>query len=87
MILDKPTTVLTPQEIKELSLVLNQLKAEGRLIIFISRKLKEVLALSDRIFVMFDRRLTEASQFRENLSQLGLLMTSSLSMTNNQCSS
>ncbi|MAT75396.1 hypothetical protein CMK14_09685 [Candidatus Poribacteria bacterium] len=87
MILDKPTTVLTPQEIKELSLVLNQLKAEGRLIIFISRKLKEVLALSDRIFVMFDGRLTEASQFRENLSQLGLLMTSSLSMTNNQCSS
>ena len=87
MILDKPTTVLTPQEIKELSLVLNQLKAEGRLIIFISRKLKEVLALSDRIFVMFDGRLTEASQFRKNLSQLGLLMTSSLSMTNNQCSS
>jgi simple sugar transport system ATP-binding protein len=87
LILDKPTTVLTPQEIKELFVVLNQLKAEGRLIILISRKLKEVLVLSDRIFVIFDGRLTEASKFRKNLSQLGLLMTSSLSMTNNQCSS
>ena len=87
MILDKPTTILTPQEIKELFLILNQHKAEGCLIIFISRKRKEVQALSDRIFVIFDGRLTEVSQFRKNLSELGLLRAGSLSMTNNQCSS
>lgn len=87
MILDKPTTILTPQEIKELFMVLNQHKAEDCLIIFISCKRKEVQALSDRIFVIFDGRLTEASQFRKNLSELGLLRTGSLSMTNNQCSS
>jgi len=72
---------------EELFLVLGQLKAEGRLIIFISHKLKEVLDLSDGIFVIFDGRLTEAIQFRKNLLQLGLLMAGSLSMINNQCSS
>ena len=87
MILDEPTTILTPQEIKELFLVLNQHKAEDCLIIFFSCKRKEVQALSGRISVIFDGRLTEASQFRKNLSELGLLRTGSLSMTNNQCSS
>ena len=75
------------EELLLVLVVLGQLKAEGRLIIFISHKLKEVLDLSDGIFVIFDGRLTEAIQFRKNLLQLGLLMAGSLSMINNQCSS
>ena len=52
LILDEPTGVLTPQESAELFVVLRGLVKEGKTIIFISHKLKEVLQISDRITVM-----------------------------------
>ncbi|MDQ6901130.1 MAG: ABC transporter ATP-binding protein, partial [Candidatus Dormibacteraeota bacterium] len=52
LILDEPTGVLTPQETIELFAVLRGLVKEGRTIIFISHKLREVLEISDRITVM-----------------------------------
>jgi ABC-type uncharacterized transport system ATPase subunit len=52
LILDEPTAVLTPQEIDDLIGVIRTLKSSGRSIIFISHKLKEVMALADRIVVM-----------------------------------
>ena len=52
LILDEPTGVLTPQETKELFVVLRDLVKAGKTIIFISHKLKEVLEISDRITVM-----------------------------------
>ncbi|HYM96766.1 MAG TPA: ABC transporter ATP-binding protein, partial [Candidatus Sulfotelmatobacter sp.] len=52
LILDEPTGVLTPQESKELFGVLRDLIKNGKTIIFISHKLKEVLEISDRITVM-----------------------------------
>jgi general nucleoside transport system ATP-binding protein len=52
LILDEPTGVLTPQETKELFVVLRDLQKAGKTIIFISHKLKEVLEISDRITVM-----------------------------------
>jgi ABC-type uncharacterized transport system ATPase subunit len=52
LILDEPTGVLTPQETKELFVVLRGLVNEGKTIIFISHKLREVLEISDRITVM-----------------------------------
>ena len=52
LILDEPTGVLTPQETKELFVVLRDLVKEGKTIIFISHKLREVLDISDRITVM-----------------------------------
>jgi ABC-type uncharacterized transport system ATPase subunit len=52
LILDEPTGVLTPQESKELFVVLRDLVKTGKTIIFISHKLKEVLEISDRITVM-----------------------------------
>jgi len=52
LILDEPTGVLTPQESKELFGVLRGLVKDGKTIIFISHKLKEVLEISDRITVM-----------------------------------
>lgn len=52
LILDEPTAVLTPQEIEELFDVMRELKSKGVSIIFISHKLKEVLAIADRIMVM-----------------------------------
>jgi ABC-type uncharacterized transport system ATPase subunit len=52
LILDEPTGVLTPQETFELFGVLRGLVAQGKTIIFISHKLREVLELSDRITVL-----------------------------------
>ena len=52
LILDEPTAVLTAQETSELFEVLRALKADGVSIVFISHKLNEVLAISDRVTVL-----------------------------------
>ncbi|WP_420006828.1 ABC transporter ATP-binding protein [Arenibacterium sp. LLYu02] len=52
LILDEPTAVLTPNETKELFATMRGLAEKGCAIIFISHKLREVLAVSDRISVM-----------------------------------
>jgi len=57
LILDEPTAVLTPQESKELFSILRSLKNEGKSIIFISHKLKEVLEISDIITVLRDGKV------------------------------
>ena len=46
-----------------------------RAVLLISTELDEVLALSDRILVMYDGKLTEATPFRNELTRIGLLMT------------
>ena len=52
LIMDEPTAVLTPQETKELFNTLRRMAAEGHTIIFITHKLDEVMAISDRITVL-----------------------------------
>lgn len=52
LILDEPTAVLTPQEVKDLFGNLVRLKKEGKTIILISHKLKEVLGYCDEITVI-----------------------------------
>ncbi|WP_158818911.1 ABC transporter ATP-binding protein [Methylocapsa sp. S129] len=52
LILDEPTAVLTPPEVSELLGVIADLKARGRTILFITHKLKEVKAASDRVTVL-----------------------------------
>jgi general nucleoside transport system ATP-binding protein len=52
LILDEPTAVLTPQEAHELFGIIRSLQADGKSIIFISHKLKEVLEIADRITVL-----------------------------------
>ena len=52
LVLDEPTAVLTAQEVKELTSVLNRLKQDGTAIVFISHKLGEVLEVADRITVL-----------------------------------
>ena len=49
LILDEPTAVLTPQEIEGLFDVMQLLSSQGKSIIFISHKLKEVLAICGRV--------------------------------------
>ena len=57
LILDEPTAVLTPQEIEGLFEVMTLLKNQGKSIIFITHKLKEVLREADRIAVLRDGRV------------------------------
>ena len=52
LILDEPTAVLTPQEVDELFRVMQSLKARGMTLIFITHKLRETMAFSDRVTVL-----------------------------------
>ncbi|MHC5726416.1 MAG: ABC transporter ATP-binding protein, partial [Nostoc sp.] len=52
LILDEPTAVLTPTEVKLLINILRQLAAAGKTIIFISHKLEEVINLCDTVTVL-----------------------------------
>ncbi len=52
LILDEPTAVLTPQEVRELFAVVRSLVDEGLSVVFITHKLEEVMAVADRIVVM-----------------------------------
>ncbi len=52
LIFDEPTAVLTPQEIDELMKIMKNLAAEGKSILFISHKLTEIMAVSDRCTVL-----------------------------------
>jgi general nucleoside transport system ATP-binding protein len=59
LILDEPTAVLTPQETGRLLALMRDLVRDGRTVIFISHKLDEVMAVSDRISVMRDARVVD----------------------------
>lgn len=52
LILDEPTSVLTPIEVRELFKTLRKLKEKGITIVFITHKLKEVKEITDRVTVM-----------------------------------
>ncbi len=59
LILDEPTAVLAPQEVDDLFVTLEQMKNDGHAIIFISHKLNEVLAVSDRVTVLRDGHVVD----------------------------
>ena len=52
LIMDEPTSVLTPQEVERLFETLRQLAAEGCSILYISHKLHEIRALCDRATIL-----------------------------------
>jgi simple sugar transport system ATP-binding protein len=52
LILDEPTSVLTPQEVERLFSAIRALRQQGKSVIFISHKLKEACAICDRITVL-----------------------------------
>ena len=54
IILDEPTAVLTPHEVDDLFVVLNNLRASGKSIVIITHKLKETKAIADRVMVLRD---------------------------------
>ncbi|MBI5367349.1 MAG: ATP-binding cassette domain-containing protein, partial [Planctomycetes bacterium] len=60
LILDEPTSVLTPQEARALFEVLRRMARAGHAVIFITHKLEEVLAVADRITVLRRGRVVGA---------------------------
>jgi len=74
LILDEPTGVLTPQEVRELFSILRALRDAGRTIVFITHKLDEVLDLADRVTVMRDGQVTgvvdAATTTKEELARM-----------------
>jgi ABC-type uncharacterized transport system ATPase subunit len=65
LILDEPTSVLTPQEVQDLFRVIRQLVKEQRTVIFISHKLDEVMEISDHVTVLRDGRVAGSLPTRE----------------------
>ncbi len=65
LILDEPTAVLTPQEVRELVRVIRGLVARDVSIIFISHKLKEVMDIADRVTVLRDGRVVGTTRPQE----------------------
>jgi len=65
LILDEPTAVLTPQEVDELAGIMRNLASQGKSIIFITHKLKEVMAISDRVTVLRRGRVVGTVPTRE----------------------
>ncbi len=75
LILDEPTAVLTPPEIKDLFRVLRKMKDEGKSIVYISHKLDEVMDVSDRISVLrLGKVVAEVSTKETSKVELARLM-------------
>ena len=74
LIFDEPTAVLTPQEIEELMQIMQGLAKEGKSILFISHKLNEIIAVSDRVTVLRKGQcigtIDTASTSKEELSRM-----------------
>lgn len=78
LILDEPTAVLTPQETDKLFAVLHKLKDQGKSIIFISHKMREVMEISDRVTILKKgRSLTTLAREDFDQQRLARLMIGS----------
>lgn len=71
IILDEPTSVLTPGEAEQLFRTLRRLRAEGKTVILTTHKLKEVMAVADRISVMRKGKMLQTLN-REETDERGL---------------
>ena len=60
LIMDEPTSVLTPQEVESLFITLNSLIKEGRTILYITHKLEEVITLCDDVTIMRNGKVIDS---------------------------
>jgi len=75
LILDEPTGVLTPAEADHLFRILDQLKAQGKTIILITHKLREIMAITDEVSVMRRGEMVATRTTREtSVEELAELM-------------
>jgi ABC-type uncharacterized transport system ATPase subunit len=69
LILDEPTAVLIPQEKDQLFTVLRGLRKEGRSVILVTHKLKEIMEIADRVTVMRDGKVVATRAIAETSEQ------------------
>nr|WP_281507516.1 ABC transporter ATP-binding protein [Brachybacterium sp. Marseille-Q7125] len=74
LVLDEPTAVLTPHETDELMDIMRQLRDEGTSIVFITHKLREVKAVSDRITVIRRGKVVAQADPSADQAELASLM-------------
>lgn len=75
LILDEPSAVLTPQETERLFRILMNLRERGVTVVLITHKLREVMALTDRVVVMHQGRIVaERATSDTNVEELAELM-------------
>jgi ABC-type uncharacterized transport system ATPase subunit len=75
LIMDEPTSMLTPGEVEDLFVVLRRMARDGNTIVFISHKLDEVMAVSDRITVLRQGRVEATLETAQtNKRELARLM-------------
>ncbi|MCB1422715.1 MAG: ABC transporter ATP-binding protein [Nitratireductor sp.] len=78
IILDEPTSVLTPQEADNLFVTLNRLRDEGRSILYISHRLEEVKAMCDRATILRHGKVVgECDPRKETAASLASMMVGS----------
>ncbi len=68
LIMDEPTSVLTPQEVEQLFVVLRQLASEGRSILYISHKLHEIKALCSHATILRAGKIVDTCDPRQETS-------------------
>ncbi|HEX7154003.1 MAG TPA: ATP-binding cassette domain-containing protein [Thermoanaerobaculia bacterium] len=82
LILDEPTSVLTPHEAEELFRVMRRLAAGGTAVVFISHKLPEVLAVAQRVVVMRRGKIVaEARSAETDAQRLATAMVGTVAQT------
>ncbi len=74
LILDEPTAVLTPQETDQLMAVMRSLRDEGKAIVFITHKLREVREIADKITVIRHGKVVGMARPTDSESDLAELM-------------
>ncbi len=75
LILDEPTAVLTPQEVADLFATLRRMAADNRAVVIITHKLREVLAVADRVTVLRGgRQVAEVPRSEMNEGSLARAM-------------
>lgn len=89
LILDEPTSVLTPQEVKALFETLHRLKAEGCSILFISHKLHEVIELCDSATILRGGKVSGHCQPKEETpeSMARMMVGNNTPISNETCRS
>ncbi len=74
LVLDEPTAVLTPQEIDDLMVVMQNLRDDGKGIVFITHKLREVRAIADRITVLRRGKIVGEAELGTSEAKLAEMM-------------
>lgn len=65
LIFDEPTAMLTPQEIESLLTVIDNLRSQGKTVIFITHKLDEVMQVCDRCAILAGGKLVDVSHIKD----------------------